>query len=154
MLFSVIYAGHFVMVPLNLTYLHFLQHYFFEHLFILIYLTAINVDTVRSDELVLTRHSISSAFLCVLLRPFKLDTLQLSWFVCSFQLDCGHGRRAFAVIVRSFIVWPPYMMDASVTASLHCYYAASVLLNKWHSVVPTIKHVLLSSLLTYTFFLN
>ena len=26
-------AGHFVMVPLNLTYLHCLQHSFFEHLF-------------------------------------------------------------------------------------------------------------------------
>jgi len=27
------YTGHFVMVPLNLTYLHCLQHSLFEHLF-------------------------------------------------------------------------------------------------------------------------
>ena len=30
-------SGHFVMVPLNFTYLHCLQHSFFEHLFILYY---------------------------------------------------------------------------------------------------------------------
>ena len=30
-------TDHFVMVPLNLTYLHCLQHYFFEHLFNLYY---------------------------------------------------------------------------------------------------------------------
>jgi len=30
-------TGHFVMVPLNLTYLHCLQHSFFEHLFNLYY---------------------------------------------------------------------------------------------------------------------
>jgi len=30
-----VFSGHFFMVPLNLTYLHCLQHSFFEHLFLL-----------------------------------------------------------------------------------------------------------------------
>ena len=32
-LFVRLCTGHFIMVPLNLTYLHCLQHYFFDHLF-------------------------------------------------------------------------------------------------------------------------
>jgi len=40
--FVLVFTGHFVMVPFNFTYLHCLQHSFFEHLFHLYYLNFIH----------------------------------------------------------------------------------------------------------------
>ena len=39
-------TGHFVMVPLNMTYLHCLQHSLFEHLFNLYYINEHNNKSV------------------------------------------------------------------------------------------------------------
>ena len=43
----IFYTGHFVMVPLNMTYLHRLQHSLFEHLFNLYYIGVTNIDIVK-----------------------------------------------------------------------------------------------------------
>jgi len=56
-------TGHFVMVPLNLTYRHCLQHFFFEHLFNLFYLKQ------------LTTWSMASLHSCTLKQTLKYQML-------------------------------------------------------------------------------
>ena len=54
-------TGHFVMVPLNLTYLHCLQHSLFEHLFNLYYALTTNMQTGK-----IFANIIKHAFICAI----------------------------------------------------------------------------------------
>jgi len=71
--------GHFVMVPSNMTYLHCLQHSFFELLFNLYYIILVTI--LVTSQLLYLSSQLSSPALSDGLSPTMWLAVHRSWFV-------------------------------------------------------------------------
>jgi len=123
-------TGHFVMVPLNMTYLHCLQHSLFEHLFNLYYTRYcpyfIFVSVRLKPRFTRTFGQMSLERITFLqsLRSSQTVYKQQYFYECTRYTDCGHHLEIFnisftSVSIRNILnkyTWFSPPQSASVAA--------------------------------------
>jgi len=97
-------TGHFVMVPINLTYPHFLQHFFFEHIF---HLYCYHVDIVYDECLNIFMY-------CQEIVWFKTINYSVCLSVCCSQLT-SIRKCPLYVVKRKALKWKGHIELGSST---------------------------------------
>ena len=96
-------TGHFVMVPLNLTYLHCLQHFLFEHLFNLYFIISLaNYESVMCFRKI-NRWLNTFFLICIMAGTQNADHIEHFWFYRCFVYYSQSrifGRSTTALLFR------------------------------------------------------